>query len=56
VRLETGETEELLGRLRRAGVRAAGRGGAIRVSFHFYNDEEDVARALEVLQVLDSKA
>ena len=39
VRLETGETEELLGRLRRAGVRAAGRGGAVRVSFHFYNDE-----------------
>jgi len=56
VRIETSDAEELLGTLRRAGVRAAGRAGAVRISFHFYNDEEDVARALEALQVLDSKA
>lgn len=36
-------------RLARAGVRCAGRGGRIRFSFHLYNDDGDVARALEVL-------
>jgi selenocysteine lyase/cysteine desulfurase len=36
-------------RLRRAGVMAAGRGGALRFSFHLYTTEADVDRALEAL-------
>ena len=38
-----------LARLEAAGVRAAGRAGAVRLSFHLYNDEADVDRALEAL-------
>ncbi|TNU76613.1 aminotransferase class V-fold PLP-dependent enzyme [Miniimonas arenae] len=33
-----------------AGLRVAGRGGNVRLSFHLWNDERDVARALEVLR------
>ena len=48
------DAEAVLARLERAGVRAAGRGGALRLSFHLYNTEEDVWRALEALgTVLD---
>ncbi len=36
-------------RLRAAGVMAAGRGGALRLSCHLYNTEADVDRALAVL-------
>ena len=36
-------------RLEAAGVMAAGRGGALRLSFHLYTSERDVDRALEVL-------
>jgi selenocysteine lyase/cysteine desulfurase len=36
-------------RLRAAGVMAAGRGGALRLSCHLYTTERDVDRALEVL-------
>jgi selenocysteine lyase/cysteine desulfurase len=36
-------------RLREAGVMAAGRGGALRLSCHLYTTERDVDRALEVL-------
>lgn len=36
-------------RLARAAVRFAGRGGRLRLSFHLYNDDGDVARALEAL-------
>jgi selenocysteine lyase/cysteine desulfurase len=35
--------------LRQAGVMAAGRGGRMRFSFHLYNTETDVDRALDVL-------
>jgi selenocysteine lyase/cysteine desulfurase len=38
-----------LDRLREAGVAAAGRAGAARLSFHLYNTEADVARALDAL-------
>jgi len=38
-------------RLAAARVRAAGRGGLVRFSFHLYNTEADVDRALEVLAV-----
>jgi selenocysteine lyase/cysteine desulfurase len=37
-------------RLREAGVMAAGRGGALRLSCHLYTSELDVDRALEVLK------
>jgi selenocysteine lyase/cysteine desulfurase len=36
-------------KLARAGVRAAGRGDGVRLSFHLYNDEADVDLALEAL-------
>lgn len=36
-------------RLARAGIRAAVRGGALRVSFHAYNTHDDVDRALAAL-------
>jgi selenocysteine lyase/cysteine desulfurase len=36
-------------KLARAGIRAAVRDGALRVSFHAYNTDEDVDRALEAL-------
>jgi selenocysteine lyase/cysteine desulfurase len=36
-------------RLQAAGVMAAGRGGALRLSFHLYTTERDVDHALEVL-------
>jgi selenocysteine lyase/cysteine desulfurase len=49
VQVETADAEALLARLERAGVRAAGRDGAVRFSFHLYNDEADVDRALEIL-------
>jgi selenocysteine lyase/cysteine desulfurase len=38
-----------LERLAAAGVTVAGRAGAARLSFHLYNTEEDVARALDAL-------
>lgn len=37
--------------LRRAGIRAAVRAGAVRVGFHLYNTENDVDRLLDVLAV-----
>lgn len=37
-------------RLRAAGVRGAGRGGRLRLAFHLWNDEEDVALALAALR------
>ena len=49
VQVAVPDTEAALGRLQRAGIQAAGRAGALRFSFHFYNDEEDVDRALEAL-------
>jgi selenocysteine lyase/cysteine desulfurase len=41
--------EGALERLQAAGVVAAGRAGAARLSFHLYNTEADVARALDAL-------
>ena len=41
--------DDAYGRLDRAGVRGAGRGGRLRLSFHLYNDDGDVDRALGVL-------
>jgi selenocysteine lyase/cysteine desulfurase len=36
-------------RLARAGIRAAVRNGRLRTSWHLYNTDEDVERALEAL-------
>jgi selenocysteine lyase/cysteine desulfurase len=49
VRVPVDDARLCLERLERAGVRAAGRAGAVRVSFHLYNAEADVDRALEAL-------
>lgn len=49
VRIETTDSAAAVERLRRAGITCAARAGAIRVSFHLYNDEDDVDRALEAL-------
>jgi selenocysteine lyase/cysteine desulfurase len=38
------------GRLERAGIVAAVRGGLLRTSWHLYNDESDVDRVLEVVR------
>lgn len=44
------ENERLHERLRAAGVDVALRAGAVRISPHFYNDESDIDRALEVIR------
>jgi selenocysteine lyase/cysteine desulfurase len=49
VRVEATDSSAVLARLERAGIRAAGRGGAVRFSFHLYNDDADVDRALAAL-------
>jgi selenocysteine lyase/cysteine desulfurase len=49
VQVEAPDAAAVLARLEQAGIRAAGRDGAVRCSFHLYNDEADVDRALEVL-------
>jgi selenocysteine lyase/cysteine desulfurase len=49
VRVEATDSSAVLARLERAGIRAAGRGGAVRFSFHLYNDDADVDRALTAL-------
>lgn len=43
------DTEDAAARLERAGIRAAVRGGRLRTSWHVYNTDEDVDRALEAL-------
>ena len=45
-----GLPEDAAERLQAAGVMAAGRGGALRLSCHLYTTEEDVDRALAVLR------
>jgi selenocysteine lyase/cysteine desulfurase len=46
VTLDDGAEERLLA----AGVMAAGRGGAMRFSFHLYTTESDIDRALEAIE------
>jgi cysteine desulfurase/selenocysteine lyase len=48
------EAKELVPRLRRAGFITVERAGSVRVSPHFYNDEEDIDRFLEVLSKQES--
>lgn len=42
-----------LGALTAAGVTASGRAGRLRLAFHLWNDEEDVARVADVLSGVD---
>ena len=49
VRLAVADADTAVARLRAARISAAVRAGAVRVSFHFYNDEADVDLALEAL-------
>jgi selenocysteine lyase/cysteine desulfurase len=48
----TGKSEELEAALRRRGVLVWGGDGRIRLSCHVYNDENDIARALDALAAL----
>jgi selenocysteine lyase/cysteine desulfurase len=50
VRVQVEDAEEAVERLKRAGVSCSARAGSIRFAFHLYNDEEDVALALEALR------
>ena len=43
------DAEAAVARLEEHGVKASVRAGAVRLSFHFYNDDEDVDLALEAL-------
>jgi len=50
VRVQVEGPDEAVSRLRSAGVSCSARSGSIRFAFHLYNDEEDVALALEALR------
>lgn len=50
VRVQVEEADTAVERLRQAGVSCSSRSGSMRFAFHLYNDEEDVALALEALQ------
>jgi selenocysteine lyase/cysteine desulfurase len=59
VRLTVDDADRAVERLRALGVACAVRAGAVRASFHFYNDEADVDLAVEALapsKVLDDEA
>jgi selenocysteine lyase/cysteine desulfurase len=49
VRVQVERADEAVERLKSAGVSCSARSGSIRFAFHLYNDEEDVALALEAL-------
>lgn len=50
VRLEVADPEGAARRLRDAGVACSVRGGSVRLSFHLFNDEEDVGLAAAALR------
>jgi len=56
VQVRVNEAEPALAALERAGIRCAGRAGALRFSFHLYNTEEDVDRALEAVGVFAAES
>jgi selenocysteine lyase/cysteine desulfurase len=59
VRVQVERADEAVERLRQAGVSCSARAGSMRFAFHLYNDEEDVALALEALspsQVFDAES
>ena len=49
VRVAVEDADEALEQLERRGVKASVRANAVRIAFHFYNDEADVDLALEAL-------
>ena len=49
VRVDVGDPEAAVERLRAAGVACSARGGSVRFCFHLYNEPEDVDLALEAL-------
>jgi selenocysteine lyase/cysteine desulfurase len=50
VRLQVDDAEGAAGRLQEAGIACSVRGGSVRLSFHLYNDEADVALAATALR------
>jgi selenocysteine lyase/cysteine desulfurase len=57
VRILVGDAEDAAARLREAGIACSVRGGSVRLSFHLYNDEDDVelaAAALHPLELVES--
>ena len=56
VQVRVADAEAALAELERAGVRCAGRAGALRFSFHHYNTEEDVARAANAVKVFAAES
>ena len=49
VRVHVGDAERAADRLHESGIACAVRGGSVRLSFHLYNDEEDVELAVAAL-------
>jgi selenocysteine lyase/cysteine desulfurase len=49
LRVDVGDAEAAVDRLRAAGVACSARGGSVRLCFHLYNEPEDVDPALEAL-------
>jgi len=50
LRVPVDDADSAVERLKRAGVACSARSGSIRFAFHLYNDEQDVALALEALR------
>jgi selenocysteine lyase/cysteine desulfurase len=50
LRVQVEDAHAAVGRLKNAGVACSARSGSIRFAFHLYNDDEDVALALEALR------
>jgi len=50
VRLQVADAEGAAGRLQDAGIACSVRGGSVRLSFHLYNDQEDVRLAAAALR------
>jgi selenocysteine lyase/cysteine desulfurase len=50
LRVPVDDADAAVERLKSAGVACSARSGSIRFAFHLYNDEEDVAHALEALR------
>jgi len=56
VQVRVADAEAALAQLERVGVRCAGRAGALRFSFHLYNTEEDVVRAVDAVRVFAAES
>ena len=56
VRFRVEDAEAAVRRLQEAGIACSGWGGSVRLSFHLYNDEEDVALAAAALGPAQSVA